>query len=316
MFKKFLMPLLILSMVFFLQCKDDHILPNQDQNSLKAGKGGGGGGGHTEVLINNLSFPVLLADGVSVSPVTTAFSTPYTGAYEGLSQEEIDWIEENGYGDENYWYAQKVEGNVWQADYETVSSASVTFVDWGDAIEAVDPKVGRPYRLELALYKDVSQNPMTAYTMTVLAFPSSPDETQGTNQLTYESDWAVITSPKGRIVVQRFDDGATLTWNGSSWNGAYAPEAITFSTELNVGGKYIFGASKKGWKPKAEGNYRITFYMDASVVDFAGAQVGNYLYPNPEIGSEAENNQPYVDAENNLTYVDVQAAGGGGGGRH
>ena len=72
--------------------------------------------------------------------------------------------------------------------------ATVTFIDWGDAIESVDPKINRPYRLELALYSN-QYGPMTAYTMTELAFPSSPQETQGTNTLTYESNYAAVASP-------------------------------------------------------------------------------------------------------------------------
>ena len=57
MFKKFLVPLLILSMVFFYECKDDHILPDQDQTALKKGKGGGGQfpeGNHDQKVISRL----------------------------------------------------------------------------------------------------------------------------------------------------------------------------------------------------------------------------------------------------------------------
>jgi hypothetical protein len=43
MFKKILMPLVILGMVFFVQCTDDPILP--DTHTAKGGNGGGGGGG-------------------------------------------------------------------------------------------------------------------------------------------------------------------------------------------------------------------------------------------------------------------------------
>lgn len=271
-------------------------------------KGGGNGGGHTETIANNLSFPALCADGSSALQVTTSFTTEYTGSYDGLTAEEIAEVKANG-----PWYAQKVEGNSWMAENSTVTSASVTFVDWGDAIEAVDPKLGRPYRLELALYQEVQS--MSGYTMSLLAFPSSEDETQGTNTSTYLSDYAAITSPKGRIVVQRFDEGAVLTWNGTSWDGADEPvTGLTFAPELNVGGKYIFGASKKGWKPASVGNYRITFYMESSTVVLSDAQVGNYSFPSPDFPSSAENNQPYVDAENNLTYVDVEVNTGGGGG--
>ncbi len=54
------------------------------------------------------------------------------------------------------WYAQKVDGNVWQADFESTGAIDVTFIDWGDNIESVNPKTLRPFRLEVTLYKDVA----------------------------------------------------------------------------------------------------------------------------------------------------------------
>ena len=36
---------------------------------------------------------------------------------------------------------------------------------------------------------------------------------------------------------------------------------VSFAPELNVGGKYIFGASEGGWKPASLGWFRITFYL-------------------------------------------------------
>ena len=160
-----------------VQCTDNSVIPVQDEFVTKGPGSGGspGGGGHTETATNNLSFPALLADGYSITPITApSFTVPYTGPYTGV-EDNLEWILANG-----PWYAQKVVGNVWQADYATVTSANISFIDWGDAIESVDPKINRPYRLELALYSN-QYGPMTAYTMTELAFPSSPQETQGTN---------------------------------------------------------------------------------------------------------------------------------------
>jgi hypothetical protein len=284
----------------------------------------GGGGGHTETQGNNLSFPALLADGFTVTPITEPkFEVEYTGPYTGLTQEQLDYVEANG-----PWYAQKVEGNVWQADVGEVGEVDVYFVDWGDAIESTDPKIGRPYRLELALYAQLTA-PMTAYTMAELAFPSSPQETQGTNTKTYESEYATIATPKGKLVVQKYDLGATLTWNGSEWDGADDPENVTFAQELNVGGKYIFGASTGGWKPDELGEYRITFYFAAGgTVNFIdddpltndineATLVGDYNGGVPIIPKVGENNTAVVDPINNITYIDVTVVqSGGGGGSH
>jgi len=319
MFKKmFAIPLLCISMVFFVQCSKDLSNP-ETENIVKkgpgsggtggGGKGGGGGGGHTETLTNNLSFPALCADGYTISQIpATLFGVEYLGPFSGV-EDNLDWIQANG-----PWYAQKVDGNVWQADFEIVDKATVTFVDWGDAIESVDPKINRPYRLELALYSN-QFGPMTAYTMTELAFPSSPQETQGTNTTTYESNYAAVASPMGRLVVQKFDDAESLTWNetSTSWDGAGSPVSVTFAQELNVGGRLIYGASTGGWKPTVVGNYRITFYMaEGSTVNLKTAIIADKTAP--ETPKVAENNQPYVSSEHNLTYVDVQATTGGGGG--
>ncbi|MCK7525408.1 MAG: hypothetical protein MZV64_51280 [Ignavibacteriales bacterium] len=175
-------------------------------------------------------------------------------------------------------------------------------MDWGDAVEAVDPKIGRPYRIELALYNNLL-TPMRAYTMALLAFPSSPNETQGTNNTLYESYYASITSPDGRLVVQRFTEQSTLTWEGTKWVGDGVGDPITgfgFAPELNVGGKYIYGASQGGWTPSEIGNYRITFYMEGgSSVNLGNAFIADNIAPiTPKV---AENNQPYVVAQNNLT---------------
>ena len=64
-------------------------------------------------------------------------------------------------------------------------------------------------------------------------------ETQGTNGTRYDCDYATIASPVGKCVIQRYEPGATLTWNAAlgQWDGAYDPETgFGFAQELNVGG--------------------------------------------------------------------------------
>ena len=331
---RFIIPsfLLLCLCLLFTQCEKEEIVlqgdPGQalatnatDPGSMK-GPGGGGGGGHTETTGNNLSFPALLADNFSVTPIASAlFTTAYIGPYTGLTQEQIDYLSANG-----PWYAQKVEGNVWQAEYQSVTFADVYFVDWGDAMESVDPKINRPYRLELALYAQLT-DPMTAYKMAELAFPSSPQETQGTNTTTYDSYFSTIATPNGKLAVQKYvGDPAFLVWDASSgkWTGdgdnvtAFDPVSVSFQQELNVGGKYIFGASTGGWKPTELAEFRITFFFTSgSTVSLATAQPGDYNSGAPIIPKVGENNTAVVDATNNITYIDVtvSASGGGGGGK-
>ena len=284
---------------------------------------GGGGGGHTETTPNNLSFPAIAADGSTITAVEEKLTVPYLnpdGSYFTILGEDP----------ESPWYAQKVEGNQWSAEFYTPGTLEVVpvlGVDWGDNIESVKPTIGRPYRLETALYVD---RPMTGYTMGMIANPSSPDEIQGTNGTPYTSNYATIYSGEPGLKIQNISsiDTTTLSWSAVNnlWvssTGAAIPETlITFASELNVGGKYIFGASMGGWKPTAVGTYRLTFYIPlatSTIRMLSDTTLGNLgedgLWAsgtNPEQGAE-----PILDEyciANNLTYVDVQVVSKGGGG--
>lgn len=335
MFKKILAPLVMFSMVLFTQCTDDQFDQESNYPSLKAGggnggggNGGGGGGGHTEPAGNNLSFPVFASDGFSISMISEAnfkFEVPYTGPFTGLTAEELVYLNEN-----DPWYAQKETGNVWQAEFANANQdLYVTFIDWGDVIEAVNPKIGRPFRLEVTLYYDISDAPMTGFLMALLANPSSKNEIQGTNATTYEGNWATIVSNSPKLIVQPLAADAIPVWDDDAgmWIGEGVSAPLTgfgFAPELNVGGKYIYGASQGGWKPTALGLYRLTFYMsgngNASFIHLEDAVIGNYTGNTAgQWGSpETTASQPVVDTLNNLSYVDVTVvtSGGGGSGGH
>ena len=53
------------------------------------------------------------------------------------------------------WYAQKVDGNIWQADFAYTDAVDVSYIDWGDNMESFSPTQGKPFRLEVTLYKDL-----------------------------------------------------------------------------------------------------------------------------------------------------------------
>lgn len=268
-------------------------------------------GGETTAT-NNLSYPAIAVDGFSITPIPeTTFTVPYAGTYPGLTAEEIAYLEANG-----PWYAQKVTENKWQAESQNAGTADVTYIDWSDNIESVNPKMNTPFRLEMVLFKAL-ETPMTAYTMAVLEYPSSSNELQGTNTSTYGSYYATVISSKPQLVVQYL--GATvptdLTWLGTQWSSG-SVVAVTFQPELNVGGKWVFGASSGGWKPSSTGWYRLTFYVPAtgSGVNLALGTIANaatgFAAPTEGVATAV------LDAENNLTYIDVKVLPkGGGGGR-
>ncbi len=269
------------------------------------GKGKPSGG---ETAVNNLSFPAIAVDGFPIATVAPSFTMPYTGTYPGLTADAIALLTASG-----PWYAQKTV-NKWQAEFVTQSTEAVTYVDWGDNIESNNPKVGAPTRLEVTLYKELALHPsgptMTGYTMAVLEYPSSSTELQGTNTLPYESLWATVVSGQPKLVIQFLGTTipTTMTWLGTQWD-SYTIIPQTFAPELNVGGKYIFGASQGGWKPANRGYYRITFYVPGGTgVSLATAVVGNAS------GTAGTAATPKVDGAQNLTYVDVLVVAKGGGG--
>jgi hypothetical protein len=266
------------------------------------GGGNGGGGGHTETAGNNLSFPVIWAEnGSGLSVPGTAGEFEFTTPYDVDGDEVITTADQIG---EYYQFAQKTAGNIWQAGIaEAFGPVYVTEVDWGDSLESVDMKVGRPVRVELSLYKDLGTtyaeeaalpDEMLSFPMELLANPSSPDEEKGAGATEYPisgplpdsrvntemSTEATVYSAGAQLIIQPLvgtsEDVAEgdLKWDGSQWVDANLDDptdiadpltGITFAGELNVSGKVIYGLSQGGWRPTEVGDYRITFYMQPSV---------------------------------------------------
>lgn len=259
---------------------------------------------------NNLSFPAIAVDGFAITDVVESFTLEYTGEYPGLTVDEIAWLEANG-----PWYPQKTTVNKWNAQFAIQSAENVTYIDWGDNVESVSPKLRAPFRLEMTLYKAL-ETPMTAYTMAVLEYPSSSNELQGTNQTTYEGYYATVVSSQPKLVVQYLGTSipTDLTWNGTAWmksdTTVPAIVSVSFGPELNVGGKYVYGASQGGWKPTSLGYYRITFYVPSgSGVNLASGTIANAStgFTPPTEGKAFAVLVP----ELNLTYIDVLATASG-----
>ena len=284
-----------------------------------------GGGGHTETAGNNLSFPVIWGDGAGMTlpgtPLEASLTVPSALApIEGTSCPEGMVA-----------YAQKTLGNVWQAGssqagpYLETNNLIVDEVDWGDSLESVDMKVGRPVRGELSLYKTSLVPTLTRFPMVMLANPSSPDEVQGvcapnpdstpSGINAVESPEATVYSPTAKLVIQKVEPATTYTWTGSSWEGAGTPVALTFTGELNVAGKVIYGLSQGGWKPTAIGTYRATFYMPTTEAQQTWFDDATIVRVAVEIAEEGDaGGDAVIDATNNLTYIDIDVISGGGGG--
>ena len=161
------------------------------------GGGGGGGGGSVEAAGNNLSFPVIFAEGVvpggyvevlkgfadlTGDVTSSAFCAQETNTTVPLptnilcyrGRQNLGISEETGQriwvGDPcpsedcRVWWLQERTQNKWQAfdpkhDIVNGGKVIVTAVDWGDLLESGALNT-RQIRTEITLFKDVSTDPV------------------------------------------------------------------------------------------------------------------------------------------------------------
>ena len=315
-----------------------------------AGSGGTGGGppegkghdgGGEEATGNNLSFPLIVPEGVA--PLTLRGSM---GALN-LTDPYFDTADEGGL----YWFHQKAVGNEWQAQNTVWSGPlDVDKIDLGDALESARIELGRFVRIELALLKDIGDPEIVddgwlGYRMEQID-GQGPDEVQGTPYtqseytLTFEnadeafallgdtgvpiyrSDLASVYAPAGvmSLTIQKFTDGVTdpdsvtgLYWDGDGWVGPgiesenYAAQT-NFGSELTVSGKVISGVSGKPFSFTEAGQYRITFEIAGGASIFLDAETEPYNVAGARLMEIVPDYVPAEGAEdihNGLIYLDV-----------
>jgi hypothetical protein len=179
---------------------------------------------------NNLSLPVIWADGVTKVLRGTPGDTNSAGDYWML------WYEYDVNGDPMEMTCHPVDGdcpdplpagavpvypqrdplNDWQADSLLLDPAvdptvDVTFVDWGDNLEAKDWYYRSIIRTETVLYQDISALPMTAYEMIWLE-GLGVDEVWGSTLNTYDSNDATVYTGCARLTIQQLelDEGESV----------------------------------------------------------------------------------------------------------
>jgi hypothetical protein len=193
--------------LLFMGCADE--LPTQPAGGTEApvfapgGGGGGGGGGKPggETAGNNLSYPVLWAEGVQkVVPGTPEMVPLLNGAWwyqwgtNGVDPDvtpascppdpdNLDLCDDGAPGSFDPGlvpgvpaadnplllaraYLQKDQSNLWQAGSADVSAVplDVHWIDWGDNLESVDWYTRSQVRTEVVLFQDLDV-PMTEYEM-------------------------------------------------------------------------------------------------------------------------------------------------------
>jgi len=217
------------------------------------GGGGNGGGGHNggggddgETAGNNLSFPVIFADGGSkVLPGTMGVHSLEGVWWYVWGEDPIDpqaplyscepqannsskckdgTTPGDGISTLYKAYVQKDPKNLWQAYNAHVTpgeTLNVDWVDWGDNLESLAWKINSRVRTEVVLYEDIDS--VTQYSMRHVDSWGT-DEVHGA-QTTLEDEplyatgtQATIFTPKARLTIQKLNfpktsiDPSRLIW--------------------------------------------------------------------------------------------------------
>jgi len=226
-----------------------------------------GGSTGEESTGNNLSWPVVFADGIGVtgSPVATdpgvRPSSAETNAYAELSAIPVtnptaaffytgnapDLATYYLQGTANTWRPQIVDGS---AEPRYDASAA-----WGDNLAGdASLRIGHPIRIEVAL-STTDGATLLGYAMPYVANPSSPDEVQGTDGTT------------AAVIPLIYTVGPTLIVEHLSGPGGDVIATVSdgpIGAEVNVGGRLIYGGQ---FRPTAAGTYRLRYIIanDANV---------------------------------------------------
>ena len=224
----------------------------------------------TETYGNNLSLPVIFAEGIGILGLPAIENAGLRGAATP------SFVEPFVYDGATY-YLQQTQ-NTWQADWANGSGeGEIVRCDWSDNIVRQTWADNSVIRVEMVLFKDLVE-PLTGYEMAYL-YGEGIDEVWGTTGLTYPSALATVYSINARLTIEKLDGpqgNVVGTLYDSSIYDRFGVDGPTdaYSAEINVPGKVIYGFNwdlnkfdmagiglpdepKSGW-------YRLTFSLDPS----------------------------------------------------
>ncbi len=206
--------------LFWTGCEKDAILDDEQSEvpQYEARKPGAG--------VNNLSFPVIWAEGIPKAlPGTQGMAPVLNGEWwywwgdplpDGTLQAcrpdaDNEPLCDNGDSPGDGWvkaYVQKDEFNVWQAGAINGPSGGVYVdqIDWGDNLESVDWYTRSQVRTEVVLYKNVSPS-MLEYQMRHIKGWGTDEvhglAVKGPQALEGSGLQATVYSPCARLTIQR-----------------------------------------------------------------------------------------------------------------
>jgi fibronectin type 3 domain-containing protein len=263
----------------------------------------GGGSGETG-FGNNLSVPLVFADGVGIlgGVITGA---DYKDLATGLRPTASDTTDPFPYlnpadiaslGGVDYYEQQS--SSTWQASWvnNALAGAQKVEVDWGDNLSSASLSSSQVIRVETVLrqYKGLpvdgtswsTTESMVGYPMQLL-YGQGKAEMQGTTGTAADATERRVFAATARLTIEKLDGAGNVVPSGAcGFNGSIADglamadgsQVPKYSSEVNVGGSLTYGFNWRlnkctGLGDKT-GNWRLTFSLDPS------AKIGDVTYLN------------------------------------
>lgn len=263
---------------------------------------GSGGGGEEETLGNNLSVPLVFADGYGITGTRLAGTVPpekdYATGLRPLSTEtpaSFPYFDAaTAYSKSSTLYYPQGTPSTWQAAWlnGAFEPQHVT-IDWGDQLRSRTASANSTVRIEATLYQELTDPAafMTAYKMTSL-YGTQRTEKFGADGTTYASSRRTVFAMNARLKIEKLMgpggevdtsvppivDKAVYQGFGSTDEGE-GQDTQKFGIEVNGSGSAIYGYTwilRNSAIPagKAPGWWRVTFSLDDA------ATVGTTSVPN------------------------------------
>jgi len=261
-----------------------------------------GGGGET-TFGNNLSMPLVFADGYGLGGARIDGTVPpQEDVATGLRPTATEMKGTFPYFDPASAYAKggvtyypQGTASFWQADWiDGATQPQHVIIDWGDQLRSRTPSTSSSVRIEATLYQTIANaaDYMTAYSMTSL-YGSQRAEVFGTDSTTFESSKRLVFAITARLKIEK------LLAQGGAVDPSIEPivdKAIheTFGLE---GEQRTFGAEVTG-----SGGLTYGFIMLPSNLGLTEAQLAGWwrvtfsLDDTATVGGVSVTNNTFIDA--------------------
>jgi hypothetical protein len=238
-----------------------------------------------ETLGNNLSVPVVFAEGHGITGLPVATDT-------GLRPRPTETNPTLPFFDsstvvvkEGITYYPQQTASTWQAGWTVgAPGGEQVMINWGDNLLARSWNANSVIRVETVLYQQAATT-LTGYAMTSL-FGTQRDEVFGTTGATTQSGYRTVFAVTPRLIIEKITGpGGSVVPGLPRFEGSVAAALESdgpgeYSAEVNGGGSIIYGFNwtLRQWdmpQDQKAGWWRITFTLDPvakfSVVTEEGA---------------------------------------------